>query len=99
MFVCYDVAQSLNQKTRAKRAQGKEMEFPIHDEKNIVMITLKELISASKTKALLSNILSNVVLEEYKGSNKKVVAVKGTTDQINQPHLWLSRCPLAIMTP
>ena len=60
----YDIAQSLKQKTRAKRAQGKEMEFAIHDEMDIAKITLKELLSASKTKALLSNILGNALLEE-----------------------------------
>ena len=31
IFDCYDIAQSLKQKTRAKRAQGKEMEYAIHD--------------------------------------------------------------------
>ena len=83
IFDCYDIAQSLKHKMRAKRAQGKEMEFAIHDE---LEITLKELLSATKTKALLSNILGNVVLDEYKGSKKKVVVVKGTKVQINQPH-------------
>ena len=85
IFNCYDIAQSLKQKTRAKRAQGKEMGFAIHDEMDILYkITLKELFSTSKTMALLSNILGNVVLEEYKGSKKKVVVVKGTTVQNNQ---------------
>ena len=83
---CYDIAQSLKQKTRAKRAQGKEMTFAIHDEFNIAKITLKELLSASKTKTLLLNILGNSVLEEYKGWKRKVVVVKGITVQINQPH-------------
>ena len=90
MFACYDIAQSLKQKTKAKRAQGKEMEFAIHDEMDIAKITLKELLSASKTKALLSNIRSNVVLEEYKGSKKKVVVVKGTTVRSINPTSWLS---------
>ena len=62
------------------------MEFATHDEMDIAKITLKELLSASKTKTLLSNILGNVVLEEYKGWKKKVVVVKGTSVQINQPH-------------
>ena len=62
------------------------MEFVIHDDIDIAKITRKELLSASKTKALLSNILGNALLEEYKGSKKKVVVVKGTTVQINQPH-------------
>ena len=82
----YDIAQSLKQKTRVKRTQGNEMEFAIHDEMDIAKITLKELLSASKTKVLLTNILGNVILEEYKISKKKVVVVKGTTVQINQPH-------------
>ena len=86
IFDHYDIAQSLKQKTRAKRAQGKEMEFAIHDEMDIAKITLKELFSASKTKTSLSNILGNAVLDEYKGSQKKVVVIKGTTIQINQPH-------------
>ena len=58
----------------------------IHDEMHIAKITLKELLSASKTKALLSNSLGKALLEEYKGSKKKVVVVKGTTVQINHPH-------------
>ena len=57
--------------TSLKRAQGNEMEIAIHDEVDIAKITLKELLSASKTKALLSTILGNVVLEEYKGSKKR----------------------------
>ena len=32
IFDCYDIAQSLKRKTRTKRAQGKDMEFAIHDE-------------------------------------------------------------------
>ena len=87
IFDRYDIAQSLKQKTRAKRAQGKEMEFATHDEMDIAKITLKELLSASKTKALLFNILGNTFLEEYKGSKKKLVVLKGTTVvQINHPH-------------
>ena len=86
IFDRYDMAQSLKQKTRAKRAQGKEMEFAIYDEMDIVKITLKELLSASKTNALLSHNFGNALLEEYKGSKKKVVAVKGTSVQINHPH-------------
>ena len=35
---------------------------------------------------LLCNILSNAVLEDYKGSMKKVMVGKGTIIQINQPH-------------
>ena len=62
------------------------MEFVIHDEMDIAKIILIELLSASSTKALLSNILGNAVLGEYKGSKKKVVVVKGTTIQINQLH-------------
>ena len=36
-----DIAQSLKQKTRAKLAQGKEIECAIHDELDIAKITLK----------------------------------------------------------
>ena len=64
IFDCYDIAQSLKQKTMAKQAQGKEMEFAIHDEIDIAKISLKELLSVSKTKALLSNSLGNAILEE-----------------------------------
>ena len=53
IFDCYDITQSLKQKTRAKRAQGKEMEFAIHDEMDIAKITRKELPSVSKTKFLV----------------------------------------------
>ena len=45
---------SLKQKTRFKQAQGKEMEFVIHDEMAIAKVAHKELLSASKTKASLS---------------------------------------------
>ena len=37
----YDIAQTLKQKTSAKPAQGKEMEFAIHNEMDIGEITLK----------------------------------------------------------
>ena len=96
IFDCYDIAQSLKHNTRAKRAQGKEMRFAIRDEMDIAKIILKELLSASKTKAFLSNIRGNATLDEYKGPNRKVVVVKCTTVPIN-PTLWLSRCPLIIM--
>ena len=101
IFDRYDIAQSLKQKTRAKRPEGKEMEFAIYDEKDIAKITLKELLSASKTKALLSHILCNALLDKYKGSKKKVVVVKGTSVQNFRsiiPTLWLSRCRLTIMS-
>ena len=62
------------------------MEFAIYDEMDIANITLKELLSTSKTKALLSHILGNALLEEYEGSKKNVVVVKGTSVQINHPH-------------
>ena len=65
LFDRYDVAQSWKQKTRTKRAQGKGMELAIHDEMDIAKVILKELISASKTKALLSNTLGDAVLEAY----------------------------------
>ena len=78
IFDCYDNVQSLK--------QGKEMKFAIHDDIYIGKITRKELLSASKTKATLSKIVGNAVLEVYKGAKKKVVVVKGTTVQINQPH-------------
>ena len=42
---------SLKQKSRAKRAQGKDIEFAIRDEMDIAKITLKELLFASKHKA------------------------------------------------
>jgi len=51
MFACYDIAQTLKQKTKAKRAQGNEMELAIHDEMDIAKITPKVLLSASKTSA------------------------------------------------
>jgi hypothetical protein len=38
----------MKQKTRAKRAQGKEMMFVIHDKMNIAKIIIKELLSVSK---------------------------------------------------
>ena len=40
------------------------MEFAIHDDINIAEITRKEVPSASRTKALLSNVLGNAELEE-----------------------------------
>ena len=86
MFDWYDIAQSLKQKTRAKRAQGKDIKFVIHNEMDIAKITLKELLCASKTETLISNMHGNAVLEEYKGSKRKVVVVKGNTVQINQTH-------------
>ena len=84
IFDWYDIAQSLKQKTRAKRAQGKDIKFVIHNEMDIAKITLKELFCASKTEALISNMHGNAVLEEYNGSKRKVVVVKGNTVQINQ---------------
>ena len=79
----YDIAQTLKLKTRAKRAQGREMEFAINDDSDIAKITPKELLSASKTKALVSNILGNAVLEEYKGSKKRWWSL--TDDFVHSP--------------
>ena len=86
IFDYYDIVQTLKQKIRANRAQGKETKYEIRDETDIAMINLKELFCASKIKAPLSNILSNAVLDEYKGSKRKVVVVKGIIVQINQLH-------------
>ena len=49
------------------------MGVAIHDEMDIAKFTLKELLSASKTKALLSNILDNVVrrIEEKCGGRER----------------------------
>lgn len=79
LFDRYGITHSLKQKTRAKRAKGNEMEFAIHDEMAIAKVTLKELLSSSKTKVLLSNTLGNAVLDAFKGSNLKVEVVKSTT--------------------
>ena len=62
------------------------MEFAIHDEMAIAKVSLKELLSASKTKASLSFLLGDAILKEYEGSTKKVVVVKGTTAEVNSPH-------------
>lgn len=86
IFDRYDITHSLKRKTRAKRAQGNEMEFAVHDEMAIAKVTLKELLSAPKTKALLSNILGDAILNVFKESNMKVVVVKSTTVQVNYPH-------------
>ena len=45
-------------------------------------VTIKELPSVSKTKVFVSNIPGNAVLQQYKGSMKKVVVVKGTAVQM-----------------
>ena len=81
-FDRYDITHSLKLKTRAKQAQGNEMEFAVHDE----TAPLKELLSASKTKALLSNTRGYAILDSFKGSNMKVVVVKSTAVQVNYPH-------------
>lgn len=86
LFDRYDIVQSLKQKTRTKRAGGFVTEFAIHDKMDIARITLKELLSASKTKATLSNILAEALLAEYKWSKKKMVVACGTTVRANEPH-------------
>ncbi len=65
IFDRYDITQSMKQKSRAKRALGKDMELAIHDAIVIAKVTLEELLSASKTNAILSNTHVDVVLKVY----------------------------------
>ncbi len=58
------------------------MELAIHDAIVIAKVTLEELLSASKTNAVLSNTHVDAVLKAYLGSSMKVVV----TIQVNQPH-------------
>ncbi len=48
IFDRYNITQSMKQKSRAKRALGKDMELAIHDAIVIAKVTLEELLSASK---------------------------------------------------
>ena len=70
IFDCYVIAQSLKQKMRAKRTQGKEMEYAIHDEMDIAKNTLKELLSSSKT-FLVMLYWRNIRIEEKGGGHER----------------------------
>jgi len=85
LLIPTDQASIIHATKDAKWAKGKEMEFAIHDEMAIAKVTLKEPLSASSTKATLSNTLGDALLDCYKGSQKKVV-LKGTTVHVNQPY-------------
>ena len=86
IFDRYDIDQSLKQKTRAKRTQGKTIEFKVHDEMSITGVSLRDLLSSTKTKENIAELFGDAVLNAYEGSEKKVVVGTGTTICINHPH-------------
>ena len=55
---------SLKNNTREKRGQTKDITFQIHDDMNIIKLSLKELLSSIKTKAQLTEYLSMELLED-----------------------------------
>ena len=58
---------SLKNKTRAKRAQNiSVIEFDIHDEMSIAKLSLKELLSSSKTKSQLTEFFAKALLGSFK---------------------------------
>ena len=91
----YDIAQSLKQKTRAKRAHRKEMEFAIHDEKDIAKITLKELLKRQRRSSptfLVMPYWRNTKDRRKRWWWSKVPQFRSI---ILTP--WLIRCPFTIM--
>ena len=71
---------SLKNKIRAKRAQNTSaIEFVIHDEMNIAKVSLKELLSSSKTKSQLTE-LAKVLLESFNDSEQ--ILVLSFSDQV-----------------
>ena len=60
---------SLKDKTRAKcAAQSSVMEFKVHDETNIAKVSLKELLSNSKTKSQLTGLFAEALLQAFANS-------------------------------
>jgi hypothetical protein len=71
IFDHYDVLQSLKQKTRAKRAQGKEMEFVIHDEMAIAKITPKSCSLPRKQRRASRTFLVMLYWRHTKGQRRR----------------------------
>ena len=83
------IERSLKAKTRAKRATSATAacaSYEVHDEMSISTISLKELLSSSKTKKGLCELLALAVLEHFAGSVKKVVIAYNTLVEANSPH-------------
>ena len=53
---------------------------------SIAKISLKELLSSSKTKTRLSEYLEEGLIDSFKGSNQRLMAVHSTTVLVNEPH-------------
>jgi len=65
---------SLKDKTHAKRAaQSSAMEFKVHDEMNIAKVSLKELLSNSKTKSQLTELFAEALLQAFANSKQDLV--------------------------
>ena len=79
---------SLKNKTRTKRAQKTtSLEFVVHDEMNIAKITLKQLLTNSKTKSQLTELLVQALLETFKESKLELVVSYHDKVRCNTPDL------------
>ncbi len=75
------VEQSLKEKTRAKRATSLDSSlkiYDVHSEMKLANISIKDLLSSSKTKAQLAKHFGLALLNKFAGSDQKIVVVEGT---------------------
>lgn len=82
------VEHSLKDKTRAKRATSAAaavLEYEIHDGMALARISLKELLSSSKTKSQITKHFALALLDAFVGSEQQIVVVEGTSAKSNEP--------------
>ena len=76
---------SLKSKTKGKRATSAPS-YEVHDEMNIRTISLKNLLSSSKTKKSLCDLQAQAQLEHFEGYLKQVVVAHDMMVNTNCPH-------------
>ena len=80
----------LKSNTRAGRATSKaanQASYDVHDQMSIKTLSLKELLSSSKTKHSLTIYFAEGLLKYFHGSSKKCVVSYQTFTKVNFPHV------------
>ena len=82
------IEDSLKAKTRAQRATSTSARasYDVHDQMSISTVSLRELLSSSKTKKGLCKLLSEALLVEFEASSKKFVVSYSNLTKVNAPY-------------
>ena len=83
------IEDSLKAKTRAQRATSTaaaRASYDVHDQMSISTVSLRELLSSSKTKKGLCKLLSEALLVEFEASSTKIVVSYSNLTKVKPPY-------------